>query len=87
MFGEKSELTLLQYVSHGDPEGPKTVLRGFEEAVLVPGEAKTVTFALKFRDLATWDTASQNWVLAAFEKKIFVGSSSRDFKLNATVAL
>jgi beta-glucosidase len=63
------------------------VLRGFEEVVLKPKETKTVEFSLTFRDLATWSEGAENWVLRESEKTVFVGASSRDLRLNGTLAM
>lgn len=38
-----------------------------------------VTLQLTRRDLSNWDPASQNWVVTALPKTIYVGDSSRNF--------
>lgn len=59
------------------------VLRGFEDVELEPEEAKTVTFDLTYRDLATWAVEEENWVISKPNKTVYVGSSSRDLRLDA----
>jgi beta-glucosidase len=73
------------YVGLGDGEPPK-VLRGFERYTIAPGATVTFTSALTRRDLSTWDTVSQNWVLVC-SPIIYVGSSSRILPLTDTLDL
>lgn len=70
-----------QYISHGGPTDPKIVLRGFDGLSLAPGESKTFTYGVTRRDVSSWDTKSQNWVITAYPKTVFVGASSRDLVL------
>lgn len=80
-----SLLTMEKYLSSGDPDGPVRVLRGFEDVELEAGESKRISFDLTYRDLATWDVDEENWVIIDAEKVVFVGSSSRDLRLNSTL--
>lgn len=73
------------YVGLGDGEPPK-VLRGFERYTIAPGASVTFTSALTRRDLSTWDTASQNWVLVC-NPIIYVGNSSRKLPLTQSLDL
>ncbi|GAB1317565.1 beta-glucosidase [Madurella fahalii] len=73
------------YVQLGGPDNPFGVLRGFDEIELEPGETKNVTFELTRRDVSNWNTSTQNWEITDREKVIFVGSSVRDIRLNATL--
>ncbi|KAG9591803.1 glycoside hydrolase family 3 protein, partial [Aureobasidium melanogenum] len=73
------------YVSLGGPYDPKIVLRGFERVKINPGETVQVTFPLARRDLANWDTEKQDWVISEYEKKVFVGPSSRDLPLSTVL--
>ncbi len=61
------------------------MLRGFDEVVLEPGEAKTVSFPLTRRDISNWNTTKQNWEIRNKEKVVFVGPSSIQIRLNATL--
>ncbi|KAJ5243207.1 glycoside hydrolase superfamily [Penicillium citrinum] len=62
----------------------KRVLRGFEKVHLDPRESKDVVFRLTRRDISTWDTVKQQWVIPKGEIQAFVGLSSRDFHGSAT---
>ena len=73
------------YVGLGDGEPPK-VLRGFERYTIAPGASVTFTSVLTRRDLSTWDTVSQNWVLVC-SPIIYVGSSSRILPLTGNLDL
>ncbi|KAH8586574.1 putative beta-glucosidase A [Bisporella sp. PMI_857] len=71
------------YLSLGAPSDPIRVLRGFNDVPLSAGESRTITFELTRRDVSNWDTASQNWVISSYPKKVFVGASSRNLPLQA----
>ncbi|WYZ41029.1 hypothetical protein EsH8_IV_001370 [Colletotrichum jinshuiense] len=73
------------YVSLGGPDEPVKVLRGFERIPIEPGASATFTAEITRRDLSNWDTASQNWVVSEYPKKVWVGSSSRDLPLTASL--
>lgn len=73
------------YISHGGEYDPPKVLRGFERVKIGAGQRTTVSFDITRRDLSNWDTDSQNWVVTKAPKKVFVGSSSRDLPLSATL--
>lgn len=73
------------YVSLGGPYDPKVVLRGFERVTIDPGKTVQVTFPLARRDLANWDTEKQDWMISEYDKKVFVGSSSRDLPLSTVL--
>lgn len=59
---------------------PVKVLRGFEKIMLQPDEKKMVTFDLIRRDISSWDTGMQEWVIGAEGVTAMVGFSSRDIK-------
>jgi beta-glucosidase len=71
----------------GIPNGPIRQLRGFEKVLLSPGESGHVTFDLTRRDLSTWDTEKQEWLLQEGEYQVYVGSSSRDLPLSSTLTI
>jgi beta-glucosidase len=73
------------YVSLGGPNDPPKVLRGFDRFRVEPGQGVTFKADITRRDLSNWDTATQNWVISAFPKTVFVGSSSRKLPLKATL--
>ncbi|KAJ5886665.1 uncharacterized protein N7473_009339 [Penicillium subrubescens] len=69
----------------GIPNGPVRQLRGFDKVLIKPGKSATVTFRLTRRDLSTWDTIAQEWLLQRGTYKIYVGRNSRDLPLQATL--
>lgn len=67
---------------------PVRQLRGFQRVgPLSPGEARLVVFEVSRRDLSVWDVVAQQWKLTKGEYDIFVGASSRDFRLNGTITI
>jgi beta-glucosidase len=69
-------------------EAPRQ-LRGFARVDLAPKQSKTVALTLAPGDLATWDTASNAWVVTAGTYHLYVGDGSApaDLPLTATVQL
>lgn len=70
----------------GIPNSPPKQLRGFEKLFLKPGKSATATFELTRRDLSVWDVESQKWVVQPGTYKIYAGASSRDIRLNGSLA-
>ncbi|CAA7270033.1 unnamed protein product [Cyclocybe aegerita] len=66
---------------------PPSVLRGFTDVELRPGEQKTVTITLSRYDLSVWDTERQGWRKPEGEFGVTVGASSRDARLKGSVPL
>ena len=62
-------------------------LRGFSKIGVPAGGNVTVEFDLMRRDLSTWDTGSQGWVLQGGNYNIWVGASSRNLPLKGTLTL
>jgi beta-glucosidase len=73
------------YVSLGNPDDPKVVLRGFERLSIQPGQSATFHADITRRDVSNWDVASQNWVITSAPKSVYVGASSRKLSLSATL--
>lgn len=67
--------------------GRPRALRGFEKPFLGAGETTGVAFPLTRRDLSVWDVAAQKWALPRGTYTVFVGASSRDFRLNGTFTI
>jgi beta-glucosidase len=63
---------------------PIRALRGFDKLSLKKGEKKQANFALRRRDISFWDTAAQEWSVAEGGYTVYVGSSSRDLRAQAT---
>ena len=68
-------------------EEPPSVLRGFTDVDLQPGESKTVSITLSRYDLSMWDVRSQSWIRAQGTYSLSIGASSRDFRLKSTIPL
>ncbi|KAH9922142.1 beta-glucosidase [Amylocystis lapponica] len=64
---------------------PPSLLRGFTDVYLEPGETESVTLMMSRYDLSVWDVVAQNWVLPSGAITLSVGASSRDFRLTGTV--
>ena len=76
------------YLHFPDGAGePPSVLRGFTDVELQPGESKTVDVTLSKYDLSVWDVFSQSWTRAPGTYSLSVGASSRDFRLKGTFPL
>lgn len=73
------------YLSLGGPYDAKVVLRNFERLSIQPGTSATFNADITRRDVSNWDPASQNWVITNYTKTAYVGSSSRQLLLNATL--
>ncbi len=74
----------------GLPDGtgePPRRLVAWEKVTLAPGESKTVTLTLDPFLLSIFDSAADRWQLVPGDYKIFVGTSSRNTPLTATVRL
>lgn len=70
------------YVSLGGPNNPKVVLRGFDRLSIDAGQSATFSTDILRRDLSNWDTVTQDWVITAHPKTVYVGSSSRKLPLS-----
>jgi beta-glucosidase len=56
-------------------------LVGFQRVLLEPGESKRVTIHVDARELSYWSTDKDDWLVAGGDRPIYVGSSSRDIRL------
>ncbi|KAH9916602.1 glycoside hydrolase superfamily [Epithele typhae] len=66
---------------------PPSVLRGFDDVLLRPGQSERVTLTLSRYDLSVWDVESQGWRKPDGAFTFSVGASSRDFRLKGSVPL
>ncbi|MFJ2667698.1 glycoside hydrolase family 3 C-terminal domain-containing protein [Nocardia fluminea] len=66
---------------------PVRELEAFTKVELEPGQSVPVEFELGARDLSFFSTSDGRWLLEAGDFEIAVGSSSRDLRLTATVAV
>lgn len=78
------------YVGPSAPEKrrvpvPVRQLKGFEKISLEPGEEKTVAFILDERAFAHYEVKNSDWFVESGDYTIYIGSSSRDIRLEGTV--
>ncbi|MGW0246224.1 glycoside hydrolase family 3 C-terminal domain-containing protein [Nocardia goodfellowii] len=66
---------------------PVRELKAFTKIELGPGKSAPVDFELGARDLSFYSLAHRCWLLESGDFEISVGSSSRDLRLTATVAV
>ena len=66
------------------PVAPRSLV-GFRRVEVAPGRAARVTFHIDPRQLAYWSTDAHRWALARGTRKVFVGASSRDIRLQGTL--
>lgn len=66
---------------------PPTRLVGWSKIALGPGEQKDVTVNVNPRMLSIFNPDKNSWEVVPGEYKVWVGRSSRDLPLNATIAL
>jgi beta-glucosidase len=64
---------------------PDKELKAFTKVALEPGQEKTVSFTLKRRDFAYYDTTHHRWTVNPGRFDILVGGSSRDLPLRKHV--
>jgi beta-glucosidase len=73
------------YISLGGPNDAPKVLRGFERITIGVGASIQFVARLSRRDIMNWNPVIQDWEITAYEKKVYVGSSSRKLPLSATL--
>ena len=62
-------------------------LAAFNRITLPAGGSQVVTLSVQPRELSYWSTANQRWQVATGQRSVFVGSSSRDIRLQTTVTI
>lgn len=77
------------YIHHPASAGePPSVLKGFTDVAVMPGDSQKVTITLSRHDLSIWDVVQQGWRRPdgdITEIKFSVGASSRDVRLNGNI--
>ena len=67
---------------------PALELKGFTKTrLLKPGETQTISFEIKPRDLASFDTDNEQWIAEAGNYTVSVGASSKDIKQKKSFSL
>jgi beta-glucosidase len=59
----------------------------FRRVDLAPGQSASLTLHVTVHDLSSWSSARQAWVAGTGSRAIYVGPSSRDLPLKATVVV
>jgi beta-glucosidase len=62
-------------------------LVGFERIDLDAGQTRRVTMHIDARGLSYWSTQKHDWALAGSARPLYVGSSSRDIRIEGKVSL
>ena len=85
--GERAGAEVAQvYLKLPDSTGePPRRLVGWDKVSLRPGQTRRVRVKLAPERLAYWNVATGDWATAAGQYKIYVGSSSRDIRLQDDV--
>lgn len=66
---------------------PPRQLRAFQKVSIASGDNKKVSITLTKQDCAVWNASAHAWEILAGEYTVFVGSSSRDIRLQSTFVL
>lgn len=73
------------YVHHPPSAGePPSILKGFTNIELVPGQTGQASITISRYDLSVWDVVRQGWAKPNGTIEFSIGASSRDFRLNGT---
>lgn len=63
---------------------PPRVLRAFSSVMLLPNAATPIAVQLNTPDLSIWDVTASDWMVVRGEFVVYVGASSRDFRLQGS---
>ncbi|MGH7598587.1 MAG: glycoside hydrolase family 3 C-terminal domain-containing protein [bacterium] len=66
---------------------PIKELKGFQKIALRPGESKRLAFTLDQNAFSFYDVNRKQWVIEPGQFEILIGSSSRDIRVQASIAL
>jgi beta-glucosidase len=62
-------------------------LAAFDRVHLNAGQSREITLHVPFRSLEYWSSATNRWMLAGGPRTVRVGTSSRDFRLDAKIVI
>ncbi|KAJ3727579.1 glycoside hydrolase family 3 C-terminal domain-containing protein [Lentinula raphanica] len=82
--GEIPQIYIQMPPSSGEPP---SILKGFSDVFLQPGETKPVTIMLSRHSLSIWDVVAQGWRRPQGTLTVVVGASSRDFRLSGVIPI
>lgn len=88
--GQSAGVEVVQLYLHADQSSaprPPQELKGFQRLSLQPGESRTVSFTLDDSAFGFWQPAARAWVVEPGTFELRVGSSSKDIRLKASVAV
>ncbi|MBQ7897621.1 MAG: glycoside hydrolase family 3 C-terminal domain-containing protein [Clostridia bacterium] len=75
----------------GDPVStvvrPVKELKAFDKVTLKAGETKTVTFTVDIKDIGYYNVLLREWITEPGEYIVYVGSSSRDIRLEKSITV
>lgn len=78
----------------GEPQNPPKnaqfavrSLAAFTRISLQPGQSKVVKLHVRPKNLRYWSTSSNRWQVATGQRVVYVGSSSRDLRLQSAVTI
>ena len=78
------------YLHHeASAKEPPSILKGFSDVTLEPGQSTFVKIQLNRFDLSVWDVVGQSWARPSADSTwgISIGASSRDFRLNGVIPI
>jgi beta-glucosidase len=83
------EEVVQMYVKHTGSSVARAIkeLKGFSRVAIPAGQTQTVSFVLRGKDIAYWDSTNAAWTVENDNIQIQVGASSADIRLNATLAV
>jgi len=81
----KEVVQLYVHEQHPKVVRPEKELKAFIKVALQPGEEKTVSFKLKSRDFAYYDSLRHDGVVNPGKFDVLVGGSSRELPLRQTI--
>ncbi|KAJ7603998.1 glycoside hydrolase family 3 protein [Mycena polygramma] len=82
--GDISQLYLHMPASAGEPP---SLLKGFTNVEVLPGDTKKVAITLSRYDLSMWDTVAQGWRTPNGTIGVTIGTSSRDARLTGNITI
>jgi beta-glucosidase len=73
------------YLGPADNTAPPRSLVGFQRIELEPRRSRRMSIRVDARGLAHWSVETHDWVIPAGSRPVYVGSSSRDIRLEGEV--
>jgi beta-glucosidase len=64
---------------------PVQALAGFDRVFVAAGQSKDITLHVAARQLQYWSTKDNKWVTASGKRKVSVGASSRDLRVEQSI--